>query len=125
MKNIKTVDAAKKEIQVLEDFVSLVENYQATTLGQKIVKAYAYSGSIAKVVSYINNEFGPDTIDKTYVTDLLKSKPQDELHKHMKANYLTKTRHTRKKSSKTPAHTTFLYIEHNDRSERELDKGGM
>lgn len=118
MKSIKTVDAAKKDIQVLVDFVSLVENYQAKTLAQKIVKAYAYSGSIAKVVANMNNEFGPDTIDHTYVSDLLKSKPQDELHKHMKANYLTKTRHTRKKPSKSPAHTTFQYIEHNDIGKR-------
>ena len=125
MKNIKTVDAAKKEIQKLEEFVSLVENYQATTLPQKIVKAYAYSGSIAKVVATINNEYGPDTIDKTYVTDLLKSKPQDELHKHMKANYLTKTRHTRKKPSKLPAYTAFHYVEHNDIDERVSEKGGI
>ncbi|WP_342541939.1 hypothetical protein MHH33_12800 [Paenisporosarcina sp. FSL H8-0542] len=118
MKSIKTVDAAKKEIQVLEDFVSFVENYQATTLVQKILKAYAYSGSIAKVVANMNNEFGPDTIDHTFVSNLLKSKPQDELHKRMKAHYLHKTRHTRKKPSKTPAHTAFQYVEHNYIGER-------
>lgn len=78
MKMLKTVDAAKKEIKELQDFVFLVENYEVTTLEQKILKEYAYSGSMVKVVENINKEFGPDTIDKTFVSNLLQSKPQDE-----------------------------------------------
>jgi len=108
---LKTVDAAKKEIKELQDFVFLVENYEVTTVEQKILKEYAYVGSIIKVVENINKEFGPDTIDKTTVSNLLKSKPQDELHKRMKAHYLDKTRHTRKKSSKPPEHKAFQYNE--------------
>ena len=49
-----------------------------------------------KVVENINKEFGPDTIDKTTVSNLLQSTPQDELHRRLKSNYLLKTRHTRK-----------------------------
>ncbi|PUB08347.1 hypothetical protein [Paenisporosarcina sp. OV554] len=96
MKMLKTVDAAKKEIKELQDFVFLVENYEVTTVEQKILKEYAYVGSMVKVVENINKEFGPDTIDKTFVSNLLQIKPQDELHKRLKSNYLLKTRHTRK-----------------------------
>ena len=96
MKMLKTVDAARKEIKELQDFVFLVENYEVTTVEQKILKEYAYVGSIIKVVENINKEFGPDTIDKTTVSNLLQSKPQDELHKRLKSNYLLKTRHTRR-----------------------------
>ncbi|MFC6038901.1 hypothetical protein ACFPYN_05460 [Paenisporosarcina macmurdoensis] len=113
MKMLKTVDAAKKEIKELQDFVFLVENYEVKSVEQKILKEYAYSGSIVKVVANINNEFGLDTIDHTFVSDLLKSKPQDELHKRMKAHYLDKTRHTRKKPSKAPEYKAFQYIEQN------------
>ena len=126
MKMLKTVDAAKKEIKELQDFVFLVENYEVTTVEQKILKEYAYSGSIVKVVANINNEFGLDTIDHTFVSDLLKSKPQDELHKRMKAHYLDKTRHTRKKSSKPPEHKVFQYMEQNYIDLKGLsDKGGI
>jgi hypothetical protein len=126
MKMLKTVDAAKKEIKELQDFVFLVENYEVTTVEQKILKEYAYSGSIVKVVATINNEFGLDTIDHTFVSDLLKSKPQDELHKRMKAHYLDKPRHTRKKSSKPSEHKAFEYNEQNYIDFKRLsDKGGI
>ena len=126
MKMLKTVDAAKKEIKELQDFVFLVENYEVTTVEQKILKEYAYVGSMIKVVENINKEFGPDTIDKTIVSNLLQSKPQDELHKRMKAHYLDKTRHTRKKSSKPPEHKVFQYMEQNYIDLKGLsDKGGI
>ena len=38
MKMLKTVDAAKKEIKELQDFVFLVENYEVTTVEQKILR---------------------------------------------------------------------------------------
>ena len=82
MKMLKTVDAAKKEIKELQDFVFLVENYEVTTVEQKILKEYAYSGSIVKVVANINNEFGLDTIDHTFVSDLLKKA-------NLKMNYIS------------------------------------
>ena len=37
MKMLKTVDAAKKEIKELQDLVFLVENYEVTTVEQKII----------------------------------------------------------------------------------------
>lgn len=97
MKMLKTVDAAKREIKELQNFVSLVENYEVTTIEQKILKEYAYVGSIVKVVENINEEFGSNMIDKTFVSNLLKNKSQDELHKRLKSNYLLKTRPSRRK----------------------------
>jgi len=91
------VEAAKKEIKELQEFVFLVENYEVKTLEQKIFKEYAYTGSMAKVVENINNESGSEIIDKVFVANLLLSKPQDNLHKILKTNYLLKTRPSRKK----------------------------
>ena len=100
MKLLRTVEAAKKEIEELQAFVFLVENYKTSTLEEKILKEYALLGSINKVVGKINEEYGTETIDGAFVTKLITSKPQDELHKRLKSNYLLKTRHTRKKTSK-------------------------
>lgn len=100
MKLLKTVEAAKREIEELQAFVLLVENYKASTLEERIVKEYALLGSINKVVEKINEELGTDTIDKVFVTKVITSKPQDELHRRLKSNYFLKTRHNRKKPSK-------------------------
>lgn len=54
MKMLKTVESAKKAIKDLQDFVSLVESYEVTTIEQKVLKEYAYTGIMAKVVENIN-----------------------------------------------------------------------
>lgn len=100
MKLLKTIEATKKEIKELQSYVFLVENYQATTLEEKILKEYALLGSINKVIDKINDEYGHERIDGAFVTKLITSKPMDELHKRLKSNYLMKTRHTRTKPSK-------------------------
>ena len=51
MKMLKTVDAAKKEIKELQDLVFLVENYEVTTVEQKILKEYAYVGSMGLILT--------------------------------------------------------------------------
>lgn len=99
MHRLTTVELAKKRIKELQDFVFLVENYEVITLEQKILKEYAYYGSMVKVVAKINKEFGPDTIDNPFISTLLLARPQDELHKVLKTNYLFKTRHARRKKS--------------------------
>ena len=100
MKLLRTVEAAKKEIKELHDFVFMVETYKPSTLEEKILKEYALLGSISKVVEKINDEHGRETIDGAFVTKLITSKPQDELHRRLKTNYLMKTRHQRTKPRK-------------------------
>jgi hypothetical protein len=94
---LKTVAAAKKEISELQAFVALVESYEVSTLKQRVLKEYAYLGSIIKVVERVNKELGRDTIDNAFVSQLLRSKSQDELHKILKSNYLLKTRPARRR----------------------------
>ena len=97
MKTLKTVEGAKKEIRELQRYVFLVENYKATTLEEKIIKEYAHLGSIAKVAASINQELAFGAIDSTYVSNVIKSKPKDDLHKLIKTYYLIKTRPARRK----------------------------
>jgi hypothetical protein len=100
MKRLKTVEAAKREIIELQAFVFLVENYKASTLEKKVLKEYAYTGSMIKVVENLNKELlskGEDSIDSAFVSQTIQSKPKDELHKLIKSNYLLKTRPSRRK----------------------------
>lgn len=100
MKHLSTVSRAKDEIKFLQTFVFLAETYNAKTLQQKIIQSYAYTGSIQKTVLQVNLELadmGLLSIDATYVSDVIKEHPKDDLHRLIRTNYMKKTKHSRKK----------------------------
>ncbi|MBT2583119.1 hypothetical protein [Planococcus sp. ISL-109] len=102
MKHLPTVSRAKEEIEYLQDYVLLAETYHANTLEKKIIKLYAYTGSLQKVTAQINEEREAQNlslIDATFVSRSIQSKPKDPLHKLLRANYLQKTKHIRTKSA--------------------------
>ena len=99
MKHLPTVSRAKEEIENLQDYVLLAETYHANTLETRIIKLYAYTGSIQKVTAQINEEREPQNlplIDAAFVSYTIQGKPKDPLHKLLRTNYLQKTRHIRK-----------------------------
>lgn len=92
---LKTLDGVKEDIRKLEAYVSLVENYKTETIAQKIIKSYACTSSLSKTLSEVNLEL--ITIDKpcvelSFVTELIKSRPQDELHRLVRMSYLSKVK---------------------------------
>lgn len=102
MKYLPTISRAKEEIEYLQDYVLLAETYHANTLDKQIIKLYAYTGSIQKVTAQINEVREAQNlplIDATFVSRSIQSKPKDLLHKLLRANYLQKTKHVRKKSA--------------------------
>jgi hypothetical protein len=50
-----TVERAEKEINRLQKYIELVENYEADTLEKWIIKEYAYTNSIVEVVKRISD----------------------------------------------------------------------
>ncbi|MGE6415319.1 hypothetical protein ACQKDD_14240 [Planococcus kocurii] len=103
MKHLPTVSRAKEEIEYLQDYVLLAETYHANTLEKKIIKLYAFTGSIQKVVAQLNEERTVQSlpvIDATLVSETIQSRAKDPLHRLLRTNYLKKTKHTRKKPSK-------------------------
>lgn len=93
MNRLQALDSVKEEVRKLEEYVELVETYKTETLAQKIIKAYAYTNSLAKTLSIVNvelKEHNQPLLELSFVIDLIKSKPQDELHKLVRANYFTK-----------------------------------
>jgi hypothetical protein len=61
MTKLITVDRAKAEIKRLQNFVNLVESYEADTLDKAIIKEYAFTNSIVEVTKRLN-------VDRKYVT---------------------------------------------------------
>lgn len=100
MKRLPTVAEAKKEIESLRLFIQLTEEYPEASVQERVIKLYAYIGSIKTVVAEINIEREKQNllpIDNTFVTEIIQSKPKDPLHKLLRANYMAKTKPNRKK----------------------------
>ncbi|MFS0577318.1 hypothetical protein AB1K83_17010 [Sporosarcina sp. 179-K 3D1 HS] len=86
MKNLKTVDQAKKEIEILQGFVDLVESFQPKTLEEQIIKEYAYIGSIEKVAIKVN-EMGYSNDGKAFekedISNIIKGKPTNDCNRQV------------------------------------------
>jgi hypothetical protein len=96
MTKLITVQKAKEEIQRLQTYVHLVEGYEADTVEKMIIKEHAQTNSIVKVIEILTNR--GISIEKQDVLDVIKSKPQDELHRLIRKGYMIRTKHTRKEN---------------------------
>jgi hypothetical protein len=86
-----TVPAAKEEIRRLQNFLKLVENYEANNLEKWIIKEYAFTSCIKEVTKQAN-ERGFTTngieINQQFVKNIIYAgNPRDELHRLVRANY--------------------------------------
>ncbi|WP_301722958.1 hypothetical protein [Planococcus shixiaomingii] len=100
--SIAYCSGSKKKIKDLQEYVRLAEEYPEETLQQQILKLYAFTGSIKEVVTELNIEREKQqrpSIDGQLVSETIQSKPADPLHKLLRTNNLTKTKHIRKKLS--------------------------
>lgn len=95
---ILTVPAAKEEIRRLQNFVNIVEDYEANSVERWIIKEYAFTSSIKEVVSRANQKgiFNKGLeLNHEFVRDVIAAHPKDELHKLVRRNYLLRTKHHR------------------------------
>jgi hypothetical protein len=83
-----TVPRAQAEIGRLQQYITMVEEYEADTLKKWIIKEYAYTNSITKVVKRANAK--GVTLDQSYAKSVLKGKTGDELHRMLKSGYLAR-----------------------------------
>jgi phage tail protein X len=81
-----TVPRAEAKIRRLQQYITLVEEYQADTLEKWIIKEYAYTYSITEIVKRANAK--GMALDQAYAKSVLKGKASDELHKTLRAAYL-------------------------------------
>lgn len=96
MKTFRTLEKAKKDLEEIQYYVSLIEEYQPNNSIQEVIKIYAIHGSIAKVAAILSNQGHP--IEQEEVSNIIKSTPDkdDFLLKKIKSLYLKKTRTTRR-----------------------------
>ena len=102
MRQLPKLAKAKEELTFLQEFIVLTESYEETTLQQQIIKRYAITGSMVQVVVQLNAERQQEgllPIESSYVSEVIRSKPNDPLHKMVRSQYMKKTRHARNKPS--------------------------
>lgn len=100
MKTFRTLTQAKKDLQEIQEYIQLIENYQPIDLRQYVIYTYAKIGNIAKTAEALNNFSIVDfSIEPEDISRIITSKPpkDDLLHKQIKNLYLKKTRHARRK----------------------------
>lgn len=102
MAKLITVSRAEEEVKRLQHYILLAESYEADTLEKWIVKEYAYTNSITKVLKKAEESgttIDGKPIDKHFVTSVVNGKATDELHKLIKSGYRYKISRSKKGKS--------------------------
>jgi len=96
-----TYEKAKEEIVLLQEFVDLVETYEADTLEKWVILEYAMCNNLTEVAKRANDKgFTTETgepIKQQNIVNFIKSRPQDRLHRILLSGYMLRTRHSRNK----------------------------
>lgn len=85
------LESRKKWIAEQQHIVDVIEAYSPITLEQRIVHIYAVEGSVTIVANRINEDghkIGNRKYTSNDISDLLMRKPEDELHKIAKNQFL-------------------------------------
>lgn len=104
MKTFRTLDQAKKDLQIIQQYINLIENYEPNDLRQQVIYTYALIGNITKAAQSLNNQgysLNGHVIEPNDIARIITSQPlkNDLLHKQIKQLYLKKTRHQRTKTN--------------------------
>lgn len=90
-----TLDRAKKEADRLVKYIGLVESHETNDINQWIIKQYAITNSIKKILEIAHEEkitLGGDPLTHEYVVDLINSNPTGDLHRILRLGYRRKIR---------------------------------
>jgi hypothetical protein len=95
MNKLITVQKAKQEIKRLQEYVTLAESYEEDTLEKAIIKEYAITNNLSKVIEKVNERGftqNDKPVDRAYVVSVVNGDPEDELHRIMRKGYRAKIR---------------------------------
>lgn len=93
--NLITYQKAKNEIDKLQEYISLIENYEVNNLDQFIIKNYAITNSSSEVIKLYNCTYANQDmplLSREYIINLIKGPPLDDLHKIIRYSYKKKYR---------------------------------
>lgn len=108
MRNFRTLEQAKKDLKVIQDYVNLIENYQPKDFRQQVIYTYMHLGNVEKTANTLNEKgykIDDRLIEPEDIKNIIVSKPPngDLLHKTLKSLYLKKTRANRRTYKQTPS----------------------
>lgn len=91
--NLITYEKAKKEVEKLQKYINLIDNYEVDSLEKFIIKNYALTNSSSGVIKKFNAanihmKYPP--LSRDYVLGVIKKAPIDELHKIIGNGYRNK-----------------------------------
>ncbi|MFD1173927.1 hypothetical protein [Oceanobacillus picturae] len=96
-----TLEKAKKEVERLQNYIELVESYEVDTLDRWIIKMYAETNSIKKILEIAENNSiknGELALEREYVTNVINGKTRDELHRILRLGYRQKYKPNKRRS---------------------------
>lgn len=93
MKNFKlrTYEKAKEELDLLQSYIDLVDNYEVDDIHSFIIKYYSITNSASGVIKKAKNSdlfFSEEILTRELISEVIKSKPIDELHKVVRSGYI-------------------------------------
>jgi hypothetical protein len=92
-----TVKRTEAEIVWLQHYLYPIENYAGDTMEKKVIKEYAITNSIGEVIKNFSEQ--GYTVEKEYISAILKSRGKDEQHKISRTGYMMRTKPSRHHSS--------------------------
>lgn len=103
MKNFRTLEQAKKDLQIYMDYIYLIEQYEPQNFVQRVIQEYVYQGNVLRTAEVLNRRgfrIEDRTIEPQDITQAITSRPDraDTLHKEIRRLYLKKTKNSRASS---------------------------
>jgi hypothetical protein len=80
---VLNIEEARKIIKELEDYIQLIEDYQAITFEQESIHLYVQLESVSKVADELNKKglkVGNRKVISKDVSNIIRSKPVSEMH---------------------------------------------
>ena len=95
-----TLDRAKREAERLVKYIGLVESHDTNNINQWIIKQYAITNSIKKILEIAHDEnitLDGSPLTHEYVVELINGNPTSDLHRILRLGYRRKIKPTKRK----------------------------
>ena len=90
-----TLDKAKAKVEKLNHYIDLVENYETDTIEKWIIKQYAITNSVKKILEIADEEgitHEGDQLAHQFAVSVINGKKMDQLHHILRVGYRRKYR---------------------------------